>query len=73
MGAEMPTIVRGIVRGGVIEPVEPLRVADGTEVFVAVPDVGEPDDTVWQRAAELSLHRAWSSPDDDVYDALSKA
>jgi predicted DNA-binding antitoxin AbrB/MazE fold protein len=69
----MPTIVRGIVRGGVIEPSEPLVVADGTEVLVAVPDAEEPDDALWRQASQESLRRAWVSPEDDVYDALSEA
>ena len=33
----MSEMIRGIYRNGVVEPVEPLKVAEGTEVYVAVP------------------------------------
>jgi predicted DNA-binding antitoxin AbrB/MazE fold protein len=33
----MSETIRGIYRNGVIEPVEPLKIADGTEVYVTVP------------------------------------
>lgn len=72
MESGMPTIVRGIVRGGHVEPLEPLNVVDGTEVLVALPDQGDADEALWRLAAHVSLKRAWESPDDDVYDALSK-
>jgi len=33
----MSETIRGIYRNGVIEPVEPLKIAEGTEVYVTVP------------------------------------
>jgi hypothetical protein len=72
MESEMPTIIRGIVRQGQIQPVEPLHVADGTEVLVALPSEGDPDDAFWRLIAEQALQHAWASPEDDVYDELSK-
>ena len=33
----MSETIRGIYRNGMIEPVEPLKIADGTEVYVTVP------------------------------------
>jgi len=33
----MNEMIRGIYRNGVIEPVEPLKIAEGTEVYVTVP------------------------------------
>jgi len=33
----MSETIRGIYRNGVIEPIEPLKIADGTEVYVTVP------------------------------------
>lgn len=33
----MNETIRGIYRNGVIEPVEPLKVAEGAEVYVVVP------------------------------------
>jgi len=33
----MSEMIRGIYRNGVIEPVEPLKIAEGTEVYVTVP------------------------------------
>jgi len=33
----MSEMIRGIYRNGVIEPVEPLKIAEGTEVYVKVP------------------------------------
>ena len=33
----MAEMVRGIYRNGVIEPAEPLKIAEGTEVYVTVP------------------------------------
>lgn len=33
----MSETIRGVYRNGVIEPVEPLRLAEGTEVYVTVP------------------------------------
>ncbi len=33
----MSETIRGVYRNGVIEPVEPLKIADGTEVYVTVP------------------------------------
>jgi len=32
----MSETIRGIYRNGVIEPVEPLKIAEGTEVYVTV-------------------------------------
>ncbi|NUO82998.1 antitoxin family protein [candidate division KSB1 bacterium] len=32
----MSETVRGVYRNGVIEPAEPLKIADGTEVYVTV-------------------------------------
>lgn len=32
----MSETIRGVYRNGVIEPLEPLKVADGTEVYVTV-------------------------------------
>jgi hypothetical protein len=72
MESGMPMIVRGVVRDGRIEPLEPLNVADGTQVLVALPEEGESDDALWRLSTQVSLQRAWESPDDDVYDALSK-
>ncbi len=33
----MSETIRGIYRNGVIEPLQPLKIAEGTEVYVAVP------------------------------------
>ncbi|NUO82698.1 DUF104 domain-containing protein [candidate division KSB1 bacterium] len=33
----MSEMIRGIYRNGLIEPVEPLKIAEGTEVYVTVP------------------------------------
>jgi predicted DNA-binding antitoxin AbrB/MazE fold protein len=33
----MSKMIRGIYRNGVIEPVEPLKIAEGAEVYVTVP------------------------------------
>src|SRR5512145_3160165 len=33
----MSEIIRGIYRNGVIEPLQPLKIAEGTEVYVTVP------------------------------------
>ncbi len=33
----MSETIRGIYRNGVIEPVEPLKIAEGAEVYVMVP------------------------------------
>lgn len=72
MDSDMPIIVRAVVRGGYVEPLEPLDVADGTEVLVTVPEPGDPDDVLWRLASHSSLARAWITPDDDVYDALAE-
>ena len=32
----MSETIRGVYRNGVIEPLEPLKVADGTEVYVTI-------------------------------------
>lgn len=67
----MPRVLRGVVRGGRIEPVEPLDVADGTEVLVTLPTEGDSDLALWRLASHASLQHAWE-PEDDVYDELSK-
>ncbi|MDZ7288455.1 MAG: antitoxin family protein [candidate division KSB1 bacterium] len=33
----MNETIRGVYRNGVIEPAEPLKIAEGTEVYVVVP------------------------------------
>ncbi|MGH7450141.1 MAG: antitoxin family protein [bacterium] len=33
----MSETIRGVYRNGVIEPVEPLKIAEGAEVYVTVP------------------------------------
>ncbi len=33
----MSETIRGVYRNGVIEPAEPLKIAEGTEVYVTVP------------------------------------
>jgi len=72
MSFVMPTIIRGFVRRGQIEPAEPLHLADGTEVLVALPDEGELGDAVWHLLGQQASQHAWTSPEDDVYDELSK-
>jgi hypothetical protein len=67
----MPAVIRGVVRNGRIEPVEPLTASEGTEVLVAVPLEGEQEEAMWRLTSHAVLLRAWDSSD-DVYDALSK-
>ena len=53
----MPEVIRGVVRNGCIEPVEPLTMSDGTEVLVAVPLEGEQEEAMWRLASHAALLR----------------
>ena len=71
MESPMSSVLRGVVRNGRIETMEPLTAEEGTEVLVAIPGKGDSDDALWRLTAHALLERAWD-PSDDVYDALSK-
>ena len=60
--------VRGIVRAGKTELLEPVEVSEGTEVLVAVPSVAVNE--FWLKASERSLDATWSNSEDDVYAQL---
>ena len=62
--------IRGIVHAGKIEFLEPVEVAEGTEVLVAVPS--SPDNQFWLKASEHSLDGIWNNSEDDVYEQLLK-
>jgi predicted DNA-binding antitoxin AbrB/MazE fold protein len=40
----MSETIRGVYRNGVIEPAEPLKIAEGTEVYVTVPHKRTPEE-----------------------------
>lgn len=40
----MSEIIRGVYRNGVIEPAEPLKIAEGTEVYVTVQPKRTPEE-----------------------------
>jgi predicted DNA-binding antitoxin AbrB/MazE fold protein len=44
----MPDKLRAIYKSGVIEPAQPLKVAEGTEVYIVVPKVAK---TIFQSAS----------------------
>lgn len=65
----MQEAIRAIVNEGRIEPLEELRVPDGTEVLITVLSNG---DNFWLNAAGASLEAIWDNPEDDVYAELLK-
>jgi predicted DNA-binding antitoxin AbrB/MazE fold protein len=62
----MQETVRAIVHQGIIEPIDPLSVPDGTEVLVTIVSKGD----FWLDASQSSLDAIWDNPEDDVYAEL---
>jgi predicted DNA-binding antitoxin AbrB/MazE fold protein len=59
--------IRVVVNEGRIEPLDKLKLPDGTQVLVTVLPNG---DDFLLRASEVSLNAIWDNPDDDVYAEL---
>lgn len=48
--------IRAIYRNGLIEPVEPLKIAEGTEVYVTVPMLGRSREEMLGLLKKLEEH-----------------
>ena len=66
----MPNTVRGIVREGKIEVVDPVNFPEGSTVLVTL--LGEEDPQFWTRASQVAVDTIWENSEDDVYAELLK-
>ncbi len=62
--------VRGIVRQGKIELLEPVDLPEGADVLVTV--LSDEDTRFWQAASQTALDAVWNNEEDDVYAELLK-
>lgn len=64
----MVTTVWAFVRNGIIEPVEPVELSEGSKVLVTLLRADE--DWFWLEASRSSLDAVWGNPGDDTYARL---
>ncbi len=67
----MLTTVRAIVRNGQITLLEPVEIAEGTEVLFTLPS-DEEDRSFLAPLSEPSLDAIWDNPEDDAHGELLK-
>jgi predicted DNA-binding antitoxin AbrB/MazE fold protein len=67
----MMTTVRAVVKNGQITLLEPLQIAEGTEVLVTVPNDDE-DREFFLRITEQAFAAIWDNPEDDAHGELLK-
>ncbi len=67
----MLTTVRAVVKDGRIQLLEPIEIADGTEVLVTVPTDDE-DREFLMRITEQAFAAIWDNPEDDAHGELLK-
>ena len=66
----MMNAVKGVVRQGKVELLEPIDLPEGANVLVTVLD--EEDMRFWQAASQSALDAVWNNEEDDVYAELLK-
>lgn len=66
----MLNTVRGVVREGKIQLLEPLDLPEGAAVLVT--PLLEDDLTFWAYASQVALDSTWANDEDDVYAQLLK-
>jgi hypothetical protein len=64
----MMTTVRAVVKDGRITLLEPLQIAEGTELLVTVLD--DEDRAFWAAVTDHAFAKIWDNPEDDVYGEL---
>ncbi|CAN5359353.1 hypothetical protein BH24GEM3_BH24GEM3_11720 [soil metagenome] len=67
----MMTTVRAVVKDGRIQLLEPIEIADGTEVLVTVP-TDDDDREFLMRITEQAFAAIWDNPEDDAHGELLK-
>jgi len=65
------TTVRAVVKDGRIQLLEPIEIADGTEVLVTVP-TDDDDREFLMRITEQAFAATWDNPEDDAHGELLK-
>jgi predicted DNA-binding antitoxin AbrB/MazE fold protein len=65
----MMRTVRAIVKNGQITLLEPVEIAEGTEVLVTVP-TDEEDGEFLMRITEQAFAAIWDNPEDDAHGEL---
>jgi hypothetical protein len=65
------TTVRAVVKDGRIQLLEPIEIADGTEVLVTVP-TDDDDREFLMRITEQAFAAIWDNPEDDAHGELLK-
>lgn len=64
----MSKTLRAVVREGRIQLLEPVDLAEGTQVLVTLLPAEEAE--FWLSASQVSLNTLWDNPEDDVYGQL---
>ena len=58
--------VAAVVRGGKIELLEPVPLAEGTRLLVTMLSNGE-EQQFWARVSDHAIRQVWDNSEDDVY------
>lgn len=64
----MLSTVWATVRNGKIEPLEPLKLEEGTRLLVTL--VEDAESNFWLQASQSSLNEIWDNEEDDIYAEL---
>jgi hypothetical protein len=66
----MMTSIWATVRGGRIEPVEPVDLPEGSQVLLTL--LGPGEEQFWRGVSQDALASIWDNSEDDVYAQLLK-
>ena len=67
---KMLKTVRGIVREGKIDLLEPVNLPESSQVLVTILPQQDEEQLFWFNASIPSLQQIWDNPEDEVYNEL---